>query len=111
MGIVATNTTTQSVAEAEQDSGLPKREAQRRRRARQKERRDALPKLSEDDAAGETSGQAALHETEEDDARGQNDSALREWSRLSVQMMLQMGWRAEEGPRQKAACSVASQTD
>lgn len=81
----------------ESEAGLAKREAQRRRRARNKERKGASCQFAEDDLEDEALTNAALQENEA--VLGERESALHEWNRLSVQLMMKMGWRAEEEPR------------
>eukprot|EP00928_Gymnodinium_smaydae_P061319 TRINITY_DN45421_c0_g1_i1.p1 TRINITY_DN45421_c0_g1~~TRINITY_DN45421_c0_g1_i1.p1 ORF type:complete len:418 (+),score=53.38 TRINITY_DN45421_c0_g1_i1:95-1348(+) len=72
-----------------------KKESQRRKRQTRKKTKDSAVKgceaSSEDAAAGLLAMEEALDNSPEP------SQAMREWNRLSVRMMLDMGWRAEDG--------------
>jgi len=63
------------------------KDAQRRRRARRRQRGAATQQADQEE--DDSSLQAGLDE--------ESEAARREWSRLSLRMMLEMGWRAETG--------------
>mmetsp|Transcript_5427 Transcript_5427/g.8079 ORF Transcript_5427/g.8079 Transcript_5427/m.8079 type:complete len:440 (+) Transcript_5427:81-1400(+) len=78
------------------EAKLPASKETRRKRAQRKRNKEATTtRTSSSPAADDAAVDSSPEESAEPPA--ELSRAMREWNRLSVQMMLDMGWRAEDG--------------